>query len=51
MFATIGFISAGVGAAATLATYLLWQPEERGASARGAQAHPRWRYHRSRQPF
>jgi tetratricopeptide (TPR) repeat protein len=31
--ATIGFIGAGVGAAATLATFLLWKPEQKDAAS------------------
>jgi hypothetical protein len=33
-FATIGFIAAGVGAVATVATYFLWNPEPSPTSAR-----------------
>lgn len=32
-FATVGFVAAGVGAAATVATFLLWKPGKRGDSA------------------
>jgi tetratricopeptide (TPR) repeat protein len=34
MFATIGFVAAGVGAVATIATYLLWKPQRREPAAR-----------------
>jgi tetratricopeptide (TPR) repeat protein len=36
--ATIGFVAAGVGAAATIATFVLWKPERAGAGARLAVA-------------
>jgi tetratricopeptide (TPR) repeat protein len=34
MWAMVGFIGAGVGAAAMVGTYLLWKPERRDSSAR-----------------